>query len=172
MNNTATLLTDYTRLQTLLNQQSKPDPRLRLPFMKRGIPVFQTVEKFSTAADLWSALEACQPCAGWLQWQSHQLPFEGTLPQPEQNWGMLLGGEVVTSDEHTLALHHSPANLWTLTRIAHDPNSDGLWDEVLHLASNQSFGALRYRRYWKNDLDRGAIQTMTCFTGFVKQKGD
>ncbi len=168
--NMETILADYANL---LECQSKSNHnRLQLPRMERGFPIFRPVEKFADPVDLWMALEACQPCAGWLQWQSCQLPFEGLLPPPEKNWGMLLSGEVVTPDKHTLALHRSPDNQWTLTRIAHDPNGDGLWDEVLHLASNRSFGALRYRRYWKIIPDRGAIQTTTCFTGFLKEKRD
>lgn len=124
-----------------------------------------THEDFDDAEAAWRALAQAAPQAGWIQWQSHQTDFKGSLPEPESDWGALLAAEAVVTGTDSLRLDHLDGR-WRLTRYRHIKEGDQyLCDETHHLLHGTRDRTLHYRRYWKLDEHQGALQTGAVLIG-------
>ena len=158
MTTTAQLLTAYQALRRTQAGSELP------PMQSAGLQ--QQHHRHDQPAALWAAFMAHAPVQGWLQFQSHQLVFVDSLPDPAPEWGALLQAEAVTADGLSLSAHRPPAGGWVLVESRHLEQGDLLCDTVQHLTHDARLGKLSYRRYWQLDPKLGALQTAASFTGF------
>ena len=117
---------------------------------------------FEAADEAWAALSEAAPRAGWMQCQSHQQAFFDGLPERDPAWGVPLAAEAVVSEDETLRLHFD--GRWHLTRCRHLLEGDYLCDRVRHLVHGHR-KRLVYRRYWRLDPNRGAVQAHAVLAG-------
>lgn len=117
---------------------------------------------FEVADEAWAALQEAAPRAGWLQCQSHQQAFFDGLPARDAAWGVPLAAEAVVYEDETLRLRFD--GRWHLTRCRHLPEGDYLCDRVRHLIHGHR-KHLVYRRYWRLDPARGAVQAHAVLAG-------
>lgn len=155
------LLADYKRLR------SQPSGR-KMPAMSIG-GMTQRVHPYDSHEDLWQALRAENLCSGWLLFQSHQQCFDGDLPAAQPKWGRLLQAEAATRDGRSITVNRPPRTGWRMVVVEHRSTGDLLWDECLHLAYTPQWGALRYRRYWRDVPELGPVQVSACFLGFSRE---
>lgn len=154
-----------TRGNYVLERYSLLAELLDLPELRQG-GCLQDLEVIHDFDALWKHLEVLWPVQGWLQFQSRQLAFHDGLPALESAWGMLLSAEAVLPEGESLRLGLGTAGGWSISRLTHLAEGDGLCDEVRHVAHDPNTGHLRYRRYWRIDEDQGAVQEHACFIGF------
>lgn len=117
----------------------------------------ETVDTADSPDGAWSRLSAAQPIEGWLQFQSHQTLFEDGLPEPQEDWGVILAAECVLDDQASLSLHRGPQDRWHLITSRDDAQVPGLTDDTRHVAADRG-KALRYRRHWT--LDEAGVPTV------------
>ena len=130
------------------------------PMARAGLHL--ETRSFEAADEAWAALREAAPHAGWLQCQSHQQAFFDGLPERDPAWGAPLAAEAVVSEDETLRLHFD--GRWHLTRCRHLPEGDYLCDRVRHLVHGHP-KRLVYRRYWRLDPARGAVQAHAVLAG-------
>lgn len=169
-----TLLEDDARLRAALrkaddnNRDRRPDPCQELSALQRGAACTEVLARIETAAQAAAAWREVQPQQGWVLHQSGQAAFDATRPLPDTNaWGALLAAEAVDAEGRSLRLARNAEGRWVLTRTTHDPQGDGVYDEVQHLASAREFGALHYRRYWVIDAQGLLALHSAHFFGYV-----
>lgn len=148
----------------LLAQYRSLAEALKLPPMQPGAVSVIESTPITDPDQVWPALQALNPTQGWLQFQSHQTAFHDGLPDPAADWGLLLAAEAVDAEGDSLTLNADGAGGWRLARLRHQPDGDGLCDEVRQLA--RSGEQLVYRRYWQRDPEQGLVQQRACFIGF------
>jgi hypothetical protein len=130
-------------------------------------------------SDAWEWLRELAPREGWLQFQSRVVAFaDGALPQPSQDWGMLLAAEAVLADGRSLSLRPDGRGALHGALFTHGPGGtvaeggmtvEALADRVRHRATGRVPGAakaLHYARYWHLDPERGSIPFLAAFDGF------
>jgi hypothetical protein len=127
--------------------------------------------------DAWTFLRGLAPREGWLQFQSHVVAFGSReLPEPADDWGLLLAAEAVLPDGGSLALRPDGRGALRATLIVPASREDPgdatigvLADRVRHRATGRVPGgakALNYIRYWQADPDRGLVPVLAAFEGF------
>lgn len=127
--------------------------------------------------DAWTFLRGLAPREGWLQFQSHIAAFAGgELPEPAEDWGVLLAAEAVLPDGRSLTLRPDGRGALRATLIARASGEGAgdvpvavLADRVRHRATGRVPGAdktLCYTRYWQTDPERGLVPVLTTFEGF------
>ena len=125
----------------------------------------------------WTFLRALAPCEGWLQFQSRVVGFAGgELPEPAEDWGLLLAAEAALPDGCSLLIRPDGTGALRATLIAPATGEDPadaavgiLGDRVRHHATGRAPGAdktLRYSRYWEADPQRGFVPVLAAFEGF------
>ncbi len=131
------------------------------------------------SATAWAELQAFAPVAGWLQFQSRVVAFNGgALPQPAPDWGTLLDAACHDAAGRSILCRSLGTGLIALVIATPAPGDDPamtyLVDEVRHLATGKVPGAcLRYRRYWRSDPDHPEPGVRPCFAalhGFAPQE--
>lgn len=163
------LLDDDKSLLSILGKHAERgnDRRFDVQPLQPGAAKQDSTEH-GTATDAASAWHAAQPVQGWVLYQSGQAAFSATHPLPDTAaWGALLAAEAVNAQGHSLRLARNATGRWVLTRTTHEPQGEGVWDEVRHLASAESFGALVYRRYWGIDAQGNLAVQSAHFIGYT-----
>jgi len=94
-----------------------------------------------------------------------------TLDMRMNQEATLSAAEVVNGAGETLSIGPDGTGGWWICHLVHDENGPGLWDEVIHLAHAGARG-LRYRRYWRDDPERGHVQTRAVLIGIDDQRED
>jgi len=131
---------------------------LELPDMNPGSIRREGAHDFTTGWETLAYLQNAKPKFGWLLFQSWQGSFSEGLPEVEDKWGNLLAAEVVLSNGETAIVEQRSGTGWRIIRLAHDDHGDGLWDRCAHLSRRPINDRLVYRRYWRLDAARGAVQ--------------
>jgi hypothetical protein len=120
--------------------------------------------------DAWTFLHGLAPQEGWLQFQSHVATFtDSDLPEPMEDWGLLLAAEAALADGGSLVLRpDGRGSLYaTLTTPAAGAGTAFLADRVRHRATGRAPGkAINYTRYWQADPERGLVPVIAVFDGF------
>ena len=137
--------------------------RLELPPMQAGFFRVET-QSVDQPDALETAIAGFAPQQGWVQYQSWQGLFDRELPGSDSDRGLLLCGEMVNGKGETLTVGPDGRGGWILSRVSHDEQGEGAWDEVVHLA-HEGARALRYRRYWKEDAEQGWLQVRAALVG-------
>jgi hypothetical protein len=118
----------------------------------------------------WTFLHGLAPREGWLQFQSRIIAFTGgELPEPMEDWGLLLAAEAALADGGSLVLRpDGRGSLYaTLTTPAVGAGTEFLADHVRHRATGRAPGkAINYTRYWQADPERGLVPVIAVFEGF------
>ena len=153
----------------LINAWQQIQEKAQLPPMNIGAARLQKQEIIDDLEAVWAAFEQCNPAQGWLQFQSHQMHFMDSLPEPKTEWGLLLNAEAVDGQGQSLVLRQNGKGGWILSAYRHDEHGDGLWDEVSHRLHGIN-GQLRYRRYWKKEANRGVVQHLACLIAIESMK--
>lgn len=133
----------------------------------------------SPDSDGWEWLRSVSPQEGWLQFQSHVAVFtDGELPEPAEDWGLLLAAEAVLPDGRSLLLR--PDGQGGLRAVVVAPDADArdeapfaeFEDVVSHRATDRAgvSKTLRYTRYWRADPDRGVVPVLAAFQGFGREE--
>jgi len=140
----------------------------KLPPMWQGAPRLENTRTLTDPDEVWAQLQDEEPTQGWLQFQSHQQYFTDGLPKPKPDWGCLLAAEAVTDDGHSLILRQYSGPGWLLSTHSHDEKGDGLYDKIRHRLHGAN-GFLVYRRYWRQDENRGYLQALACLIGVMEE---
>lgn len=153
----------------LINTYRSLQSKVQLPPMNSGAPRLEKQKVIDDPAAIWEAFTLFKPTQGWLQFQSHQTHFIDGPPEPQTHWGLLLNAEAVDEQGQSLVLRQNGKGGWILSVYRHDEHGDGLWDEVCHRLHGAD-GQLRYRRYWKKEANRGAVQRLACLIAIEAPK--
>lgn len=146
------VLTHYFELRSKSN----------LPEMKKGGFQREALDDFDTSQNALDSLKKLSINSGWLLFQSWQGAFVGGLPDiDEANWGSLLAGELELTSGDCSIIEHRPGTGWRVIQLRHNDQADGFWDEVTHVARQPTGHSLVYRRYWKLEEEKGALQIGT-----------
>lgn len=161
----------------LVAAYNRIDSRHRLPGMAVARLSIAPTRHLDPGA-AWAELQTLAPLAGWLQFQSKVVTFTGgVLPELLPAWGVLLDAACHDAAGRSILVRSQGAGQLTLVIATPDSEDTSskvmLVDDHRHLATGKAPGqALRYRRYWRIDPDRGAVPYFAAFQGFASQEGE
>ncbi len=125
-------------------------------------------KRLSNKQEVLKKIHDFQPEAAWVGFQSANIIFGslGIEPFYRDDYGEVLSAECWNGKTQQSLHIRYDGTLWLSTTFQLGKGDEYLVDDYVLVATDKSFGKLKYQRYWKMGGEQGATVFLACFVGF------